>query len=71
MGILRKFSQYSLLDSTIFDFHGLSDTGYVYYPKVCADGTTRCKVHIFLHGCTETVLNTIDRLDNIKEKGFI
>ena len=66
VGVLRQFSQYALTDSSIFDFHGLSDSGYIFYPKECAKGTKSCKLHIHLHGCTDTVNNNYDILESMK-----
>ena len=71
VGVLRQFSQYALTDSSIFDFHGLSDTGYIFYPNECATGLKSCKLHVHLHGCTDTVNNNYDRLESIKKKGLI
>ena len=31
--VLRKFSQYSLTDASIFDFSGIEEFGYIFYPK--------------------------------------
>lgn len=32
-GVLRKFSQFSLIEASIFDWHGLDEFGYIFYPK--------------------------------------
>lgn len=51
-GVLRRFSQWEFLETTIFDLHGLAEFGYVYYPYSCIDGTVQsCKVHMVLPGC--------------------
>ena len=31
----------------------LADTGYVYIPTACQDGTTACKLHMSFHGCSQ------------------
>lgn len=33
--------------------HGIGETGYVYVPSGCEDGTTACKLHVALHGCQQ------------------
>ena len=35
------------------DVHGLDDFGFVYYPYTCITGLIKCKVHIFLNGCSQ------------------
>jgi poly(3-hydroxybutyrate) depolymerase len=69
-GVLRKFSQFSLAEASIFDWHGLDDFGYVFYPKQCADGTTICKLHIHFHGCTATLLSSSNGYNYITKYGF-
>jgi hypothetical protein len=32
-GVLRKFSQWALTDATVFDFSGLEEHGFIFYPK--------------------------------------
>ncbi len=31
----------------------LGNTGYIYVPAACADGKTKCKLHISFHGCVQ------------------
>jgi poly(3-hydroxybutyrate) depolymerase len=31
----------------------LGNTGYIYVPGACADGKTKCKLHISFHGCVQ------------------
>lgn len=58
-GVLRRFSQWEFLDTSIFQPHGLAEYGYVYYPYQCIDGTVeRCKVHMVLPGCGFTEVMT-------------
>lgn len=33
----------------------IGDTGYIYVPTACADGTTSCHLHVALHGCEQTI----------------
>lgn len=50
-GTLRKFDQKEFVDRKVWEWSGLDEFGYIYYPNEClADGTS-CKVHIVLHGC--------------------
>ena len=37
-GVLRRFSQYEFIDSTLIDVHGLDDFGFIYYPYSCTTG---------------------------------
>ena len=30
---------------------GLSEEGYTFVPPQCQDGTKRCKLHVYFHGC--------------------
>lgn len=55
-GVLKKFNQQEFVDSLAWQYNGLATYGYVYYPNQCYDGSATCKVHMFLHGC----MNTID-----------
>jgi pimeloyl-ACP methyl ester carboxylesterase len=34
---------------------GMGTTGYVYVPKVCTEKEARCRIHVALHGCRQTV----------------
>ena len=60
-GVLREFSQTEFLpdDLGLFDFSGLDDYGYVYYPNTCI-GQSGCKVHMMLHGCASGRENLFD-----------
>ncbi|KAB8231700.1 putative polyhydroxybutyrate depolymerase [Aspergillus alliaceus] len=33
---------------------GMDNTGYLYVPKRCVDGSTVCKLHVALHGCLQS-----------------
>jgi hypothetical protein len=37
MGILRKFDQTEFFEEGIFQYTGLDEFGYVYYPKTCLE----------------------------------
>jgi hypothetical protein len=52
---LKKFFQYEFLDTLIWENHGMDEFGYLYYPHQCTDGSRNCKVHMYLHGCGQTV----------------
>ena len=60
-GVLREFSQKEFLpdDLEIFQFSGLDDYGYVYYPNSCI-GKAGCRVHMMLHGCASGRENLFD-----------
>ncbi|UNI13278.1 hypothetical protein JDV02_000035 [Purpureocillium takamizusanense] len=34
---------------------GMDQTGYLYVPKSCQDGSKVCKLHVALHGCLQTI----------------
>ena len=50
-GELREFSQTEFIADA--RAHSVSDSGYVYLPKSCLQGS-RCKVHVVFHGCEQT-----------------
>lgn len=55
-GVLRRYAQWEFLgDHTIFQgnlgYSGFDEYGYVYYPTACTDGTKKCKLHVYMHGC--------------------
>ena len=54
-GVLKKFYQAEFKSSFLWENDGLANYGYVYYPYKCYDGSKNCKVHMYLHGCGETV----------------
>ena len=55
-GILREFEQHEFLeDSFIYDYNGFHKYGYVYYPYQCLEPDSKCKIHIFFHGCLQSV----------------
>ena len=64
--MLRRFDQRDFIDANIFNFIGLADYGYVYYPYRCIDGTvSSCKVHMVLPGCGQTqALNGYNLMDD-------
>jgi hypothetical protein len=53
---LMQFSQTPYLPSTKAS---LADTGYIYVPTACKNGTT-CRLHVALHGCEQNQ----DLIDN-------
>lgn len=59
-----------MTDASIFDFSGLEEFGYIFYPKQCVDGSTSCKLHINMHGCTHTVLSSPDGYNLLTQYGF-
>lgn len=54
-GVMRKFHQSEFLDTYMWQIGGLNTYGYIYYPYKCYDGSKSCKVHMYLHGCGQTV----------------
>ena len=50
---MRRFAQYEFIDSTLLEVHGLDEFGFVYYPFSCVNSSKKCKVHIFIHGCSQ------------------
>lgn len=51
-GVLRQFDQREFIDAYIpWEFHGLNERGFVYYPNNCKTAGSNCKVHMLLHGC--------------------
>ena len=51
-GILNTFNQREFLDLWNWNYSGLADFGYVFFPKQCIKDEAKCKVHVFLHGAT-------------------
>ena len=55
-GILKKFAQREFLgENSVFSYDGLDEYGFVYYPQICLDTDKKCKVHVYLHGCTAII----------------
>lgn len=50
-GVLRRFKQKEFVSSNLLWPDGLAEYGWVYYPHACYDGVTKCKIHVYLHGC--------------------
>ena len=70
-GVLKKFQQSEFLDTWVWETDGLAPYGYVYYPYKCYDGSTKCKVHMYLHGCTQTVDGPWLAFDEIYYGGWL
>lgn len=67
-GVIRKFSQKEFVDKKVWQFSGLDEFGYVFFPNSClADGAS-CKVHVVLHGCGQHYQNAF--LGLVKYSGF-
>jgi len=51
-GILMKFNQHEFIgDSSLLDYTGLGEDGWIYVPNNCTNGTTKkCKLHVNFHG---------------------
>ena len=58
-GVFKKFYQEEFLDTNVFEFSGLTQFGYVYYPNQCFDGSTNCKVHMHWHSGLLSVDNVL------------
>ena len=67
-GQMMKFDQREFVDSWPFEYTGLADDGYVYFPDQCIDGATKCKVVVFLHGGNQSVARSNERV--LKTSGF-
>ena len=50
-GKIIEFSQTEFVNSP--STTSMSDTGYIYVPKICTTGGSVCKIHIALHGCLQ------------------
>jgi poly(3-hydroxybutyrate) depolymerase len=50
-GRLLEFNQEEFVPNGRAESYGLAKTGYAYIPKACE--TSRCKIHIFFHGCLQ------------------
>ncbi|MFQ6022600.1 MAG: hypothetical protein ACE5NW_07760 [Acidiferrobacterales bacterium] len=57
-GKIIEFSQAEFINNP--RFHSMSNVGYIYVPKSCAQGDI-CKVHIAFHGCGQTMEKIGDR----------
>lgn len=52
LGVFREFDQREFVDAYIpWEWHGLNDRGFVFYPHACKTAGSNCKVHMYLHGC--------------------
>ena len=47
---------------------GMAPTGWVYVPAVCANGATKCKLHVAFHGCAQNYATIGDKF--IKNTGY-
>ena len=68
-GVLKKFYQNEFLDTFLWQPDSLADYGYVYYPYSCIDGSRNCKVHMYLHGCHETVDGLFPGIESLSYGG--
>ena len=50
-GGLRRFDQRPYRQASGFD--GLDDSGWLYVPAACEDGSRRCRLHVAFHGCRQ------------------
>lgn len=54
-GVLTKFAQREFLGTTsIFQYDGFDEYGWIYYPNACLKEGAKCKLHFYLHGCLGT-----------------
>jgi len=52
LGVLRNYDQHELVEGDVVE-DGFSDLGgFVYYPNYCVQDGHKCRVHVFIHGCT-------------------
>ena len=69
LGVLRNYDQHELVEGHPVE-DGFSDLGgFVYYPNYCAQDGHKCRVHVFLHGCTNSVENIGQKL--VRYSGFL
>ena len=59
-GVLRRFNQKEFVSSWLSWPDGLAEHGWAYWPYQCADGSRKCRVHIFLHGCGQSSVDFQD-----------
>jgi hypothetical protein len=52
-GTLGEFDQRPFFPSGVDT--GMAVSGYIYVPKGCAERDARCRLHVALHGCRQTV----------------
>ena len=71
-GVLREFAQHSFVETTIDQFDGLDEIGYIFYPNQCVNKQKKCKLHIFFHDCQMNV-NSEKKggMDKILNLGFL
>ena len=48
---------------------GLSETAYMYIPRVCVHGDQACKTHLVLHGCAQSSVQI--GTEFIKKSGYL
>lgn len=70
-GVFKKFWQTEFLDTYTWQWSGLADYGYVYYPDNCYKGNKQCKVHMHLHGCGQTVDGLFFGVEDLTHGGWL
>lgn len=65
-GVLKKFDQTEFFEAGMFEYTGLSETGYYYAPNTCLEN--QCKVHVVFHGCGQG--HDLVELDHIEYAGL-
>lgn len=54
-GVLKKFAQKEFLGETsVFQYDGFDEYGWIYYPNACLEDGAKCKTHFWMHGCMQT-----------------
>lgn len=53
-GKVIAFDQKEFIGDDQFAMSSMSDTGHIYVPKACEEGTEICRVHVAIHGCGQS-----------------
>ncbi|XP_038065264.1 uncharacterized protein LOC119735575 [Patiria miniata] len=56
-GQIKSFSQSEFFPFYYYLYRPMAYTGYVYIPTGCASSQSNCKLHVALHGCSQTTLS--------------
>jgi len=53
LGEIMLFDQNPYFVDGSANNYSMNDTGYIYIPSGCTNGTTVCKLHVVFHGCSQ------------------
>lgn len=68
LGTLTKFNQSPFFNNNP-EGSSMADSGFLYVPPSCSDGTIQCRLHVHFHGCSMYQDNILN--DFILDSGFI